>query len=116
MTTCGVHTFGVWDRAFAAARAWGFFKPVPERPRALGLPHRREVGRDVGPPVPLRQAAVGGREVQALRPHADGDGQRPGPDRRPAGLPIQRENAVHAPAAARLLIAPFGSSFELDEP
>jgi S-formylglutathione hydrolase FrmB len=32
-TTCGVHTFGVWDRAFAAARTWGFFKPVPERPR-----------------------------------------------------------------------------------
>jgi S-formylglutathione hydrolase FrmB len=34
VTTCGVHTFGVWDRAFAAARAWGFFKPVPERPRS----------------------------------------------------------------------------------
>jgi S-formylglutathione hydrolase FrmB len=33
VTTCGVHTFGVWDRAFAAARTWGFFKPVPERPR-----------------------------------------------------------------------------------
>lgn len=31
--TCGVHTFGVWDRAFAAARAWGFFGPVPERPQ-----------------------------------------------------------------------------------
>jgi S-formylglutathione hydrolase FrmB len=34
VTTCGVHTFGVWDRAFAAARAWGLFKPVPERPRS----------------------------------------------------------------------------------
>lgn len=33
LTTCGVHTFGVWDRAFGAARAWGFFRPVPERPR-----------------------------------------------------------------------------------
>jgi S-formylglutathione hydrolase FrmB len=33
VTTCGVHTFGVWDRAFPAARAWGLFKPVPERPR-----------------------------------------------------------------------------------
>jgi S-formylglutathione hydrolase FrmB len=33
VTTCGVHTFGVWDRAFPAARAWGFFEPVPERPR-----------------------------------------------------------------------------------
>jgi len=33
VTTCGVHTFGVWDRAFAAARAWGFWKPVPKRPR-----------------------------------------------------------------------------------
>ena len=32
-TTCGVHTFGVWDRAFAAARSWGFFEPVPERPQ-----------------------------------------------------------------------------------
>jgi S-formylglutathione hydrolase FrmB len=33
LTTCGVHTFGVWDRALKAARAWGFFEPVPERPR-----------------------------------------------------------------------------------
>jgi S-formylglutathione hydrolase FrmB len=33
VTTCGVHTFGVWDRAFAAARAWGFFRRVRERPR-----------------------------------------------------------------------------------
>jgi S-formylglutathione hydrolase FrmB len=32
VTTCGVHTGGVWDRAFAAARAWGFFGPVPKRP------------------------------------------------------------------------------------
>jgi S-formylglutathione hydrolase FrmB len=31
-TTCGVHTFGVWNRAFAAARVWGFFRPVPNRP------------------------------------------------------------------------------------
>jgi S-formylglutathione hydrolase FrmB len=34
VTTCGVHTFGVWDRAFTAARTWGFFKQVPERPRS----------------------------------------------------------------------------------
>lgn len=32
-TTCGVHTFGVWDRAFVAARAWGFFEPVAEQPQ-----------------------------------------------------------------------------------
>ena len=32
-TTCGVHTSGVWDRAFATARAWGFFRPVTKRPR-----------------------------------------------------------------------------------
>jgi S-formylglutathione hydrolase FrmB len=32
-TTCGVHTFGVWDRAFAEAREWGFFEPVAEQPR-----------------------------------------------------------------------------------
>jgi hypothetical protein len=32
-TTCGVHTQGVWNRAFLAARAWGFFEPVPRRPR-----------------------------------------------------------------------------------
>lgn len=31
---CGVHTFGVWTRALADVRAtWGFFQPVPERPR-----------------------------------------------------------------------------------
>lgn len=33
VTTCGVHTFGVWDRAFVAARQWGFFASVPKRPR-----------------------------------------------------------------------------------
>jgi S-formylglutathione hydrolase FrmB len=33
VTTCGVHTFGVWDRAFAAAREWSVFEPVPERPQ-----------------------------------------------------------------------------------
>jgi hypothetical protein len=33
VTTCGVHTFGVWDRAFVDARAWSFFEPVVERPR-----------------------------------------------------------------------------------
>jgi S-formylglutathione hydrolase FrmB len=32
VTTCGVHTFGVWDRAFAAARAWDFFGEVEEQP------------------------------------------------------------------------------------
>jgi S-formylglutathione hydrolase FrmB len=32
-TTCGVHTFGVWDRAFAAARTWGLFEPVADHPR-----------------------------------------------------------------------------------
>lgn len=30
--TCGVHTFGPWDRAFVEARRWGFFAPVPEHP------------------------------------------------------------------------------------
>jgi S-formylglutathione hydrolase FrmB len=34
VTTCGVHTGGVWDRAFPAARAWGFFRPVKARPRS----------------------------------------------------------------------------------
>ncbi|HET6829981.1 MAG TPA: alpha/beta hydrolase-fold protein [Solirubrobacterales bacterium] len=33
VTTCGVHTVGVWNRAFVAARKWGFFRPVAERPR-----------------------------------------------------------------------------------
>jgi hypothetical protein len=33
VTTCGIHTFGVWDRAIPAARRWNFFRPVPERPR-----------------------------------------------------------------------------------
>ena len=32
MPTCGVHTFGVWDRAIPAARRWGFFEPVAENP------------------------------------------------------------------------------------
>ncbi|MEW6272559.1 MAG: alpha/beta hydrolase-fold protein [Thermodesulfobacteriota bacterium] len=31
---CGVHTFGVWTRAFRDVRAtWGFFGPAAERPR-----------------------------------------------------------------------------------
>lgn len=29
---CGVHTFGVWDRAFAAMRSWDFFGEVPSAP------------------------------------------------------------------------------------
>jgi S-formylglutathione hydrolase FrmB len=32
VTTCGIHTFGVWDRAIPAAQEWGFFEEVPERP------------------------------------------------------------------------------------
>ena len=31
-STCGIHTFGVWDRAFVAVRQWGFFEEVPEDP------------------------------------------------------------------------------------
>lgn len=31
-STCGIHTFGVWDRAFVAVRDWGFFGEVPEAP------------------------------------------------------------------------------------
>jgi len=34
VSTCGVHTFGVWDRAFPAAREWGFFRKVPANPRS----------------------------------------------------------------------------------
>ena len=34
VTTCGVHTFGVWNRAFPRVRAWGLFKRVQERPRS----------------------------------------------------------------------------------
>ena len=33
VSTCGVHTFGVWDRAIAAARRWGMFARPP-RPSA----------------------------------------------------------------------------------
>ena len=32
VTTCGIHTFGVWDRAIPAALAWGLFEQVPEAP------------------------------------------------------------------------------------
>lgn len=32
VTTCGVHTFEVWDRAIPAAFDWGFFADVPEQP------------------------------------------------------------------------------------
>ena len=31
-STCGSHTFGVWDRAWPEVREWGFFEPVPEDP------------------------------------------------------------------------------------
>ena len=33
VTTCGVHTFGVWDRAFADARKWGFFEAPAKQPQ-----------------------------------------------------------------------------------
>ena len=29
---CGIHTFGVWERAWPVVRAWGFFERVPDRP------------------------------------------------------------------------------------
>jgi S-formylglutathione hydrolase FrmB len=32
VTTCGIHTFGVWDRAIPAALAWGLFGAVPDHP------------------------------------------------------------------------------------
>jgi S-formylglutathione hydrolase FrmB len=32
VTSCGVHTFEIWDRAIPAAIEWGFFEDVPEDP------------------------------------------------------------------------------------
>ena len=32
VTTCGVHTFEVWDRAIPAAIEWGLFEDVPDQP------------------------------------------------------------------------------------
>ena len=73
MTTCGIHTGGVWNRAFAAARTWGFFGRVTERPRSWTYRTVATSG-DVGAALPLRRAAVRGRGVQALGPNALRDG------------------------------------------
>ncbi len=83
MTTCGVHTFGVWDRAFVKARAWGFFKPVPERPRCWVYRTVATSGemwglrfRFAAPPSTVATFRRSGR-------HADGEGKRQGGDHGP---------------------------------
>jgi S-formylglutathione hydrolase FrmB len=72
VTTCGVHTFGVWDRAFPAAREWGFFKPVPERPRSWTYRTIATSGEMWGlrfrfaePPSTIAQFERDGRVLQA---------------------------------------------------
>jgi S-formylglutathione hydrolase FrmB len=72
VTTCGVHTFGVWDRAFAAARAWGFFGPVPERPHTWTYRTIASAGEMWGlrfrfarPPAEIAQFKRSGRKLTA---------------------------------------------------
>jgi S-formylglutathione hydrolase FrmB len=73
VTTCGVHTFGVWDRAFPASRAWGYFKPVPEHPRAWVYRTIATAGRMWGlgfrftePPTAVAEFERSGRTLAAV--------------------------------------------------
>jgi uncharacterized Zn-binding protein involved in type VI secretion len=72
VTTCGIHTFGVWNRAFAAARAWGFFEPVAERPRSWTYRTIATAGemwdlrfRFAKPPVAVAKFQRSGRRLTA---------------------------------------------------
>ena len=102
VTTCGVHTFGVWDRAFAAAREWGFFEPVPERPRRWVYRTVATEGemwglrfRFAAPPSTVARFERSGRTLTAT-------GSGTVEITRPARMPIQRGAAVRAAAAACL--------------
>jgi S-formylglutathione hydrolase FrmB len=71
-TTCGVHTGGVWDRAFAAARAWGFFGPVPKRPQIWAYRTLATAGemwglrfRFTAPPSEIAEFRRSGRTLSA---------------------------------------------------
>lgn len=72
LTTCGVHTFGVWDRAFAAAREWGFFERVPKRVRRWSYRTVATEGEMWGlqyrfsaPPTAVAQFTRAGRTLSA---------------------------------------------------
>jgi pimeloyl-ACP methyl ester carboxylesterase len=72
VTTCGVHTFGVWVRAFRAARTWGLFKPVPESPRIWNYRTIATTGEMWGlrfrfakPPATIAEFRSSGRRLTA---------------------------------------------------
>jgi hypothetical protein len=96
VTTCGIHTFGVWDRAFAAAREWGFFEPVRRRPRDWEYRTAATTGnmwglrfRFVDAPMEVATFTRTGRTLRAT-----GSGRvvitRPGGCRFAAELPFER--------------------------
>jgi S-formylglutathione hydrolase FrmB len=72
VTTCGVHTGGVWNRAFRAARSWGFFGSVPDRPRSWGYRTVATSGqmwglrfRFAAPPSEIAEFERSGRRLSA---------------------------------------------------
>ena len=80
----------------------GDVRPRPRGTRALDVPDHRDVGCDVGPPVPLRRAAGGRRRLRALRAHPEGDRRGHRRDRRPSRLPRAADPALRATAPAGL--------------
>jgi hypothetical protein len=72
VTTCGVHTGAVWNRAFAAARSWGWFSPVRKRPRSWAYRTVATSGamwglrfRFAAPPSELTEFERSGRTLSA---------------------------------------------------
>ena len=91
----------------------GLLRGRPRAPRPLDLPHHRHDRRGVGPPLPLRRAAVDGRRAHALGSRAHGDRQRSSPHQRSRRLPPRGRPSVRAPAPTRL---PAGGLTELGRP
>ena len=77
VTTCGVHTFGVWDRAFRGRTDVGVLRAGARATSGVDLPHDRDHRRDVEPPVPLRRTAGHRGVVPPLGPLARCVGVRP---------------------------------------
>ena len=97
---------GVWDRAFGAARAWGFFKPVAERPHRWAYRTVATSGEMWG--LRFRFAAPPSRSPSSSARAARLP--RRGPVRSEsawAGLPLQRRAAVRAAVATWLPTPPL---------
>ena len=96
----GIHDWPYWRADLANAIAWGFFARPSSAARRLDLSHGGVQGRDLGPALPLRAAAGGGRDLRPRGTRAERHRLGPGRDqdacRVPAGGPADAVPGRHA--------------------